>query len=159
MGAVLRALPFLALAALALGGCGSGGESTTPAACLAPKGDYLKALRSAPEEVRLAGETAISDCFGGTQGAGDQAQVGQTVVAVATQLNGAARRDPGGDDAVMLGYLAGAVHEGASRSSGIATDLVRRLDTAARFNPGSGTLGAAFERAFGKGYAAGQEGG
>ena len=60
---------------------------------------------------------------------------------------------------LMLGYLAGAVHEGASHSSGIATDLVRRLDTAARFNPDSGTLGAAFERAFGKGYAAGQEGG
>ncbi len=159
MGAVLRALPLLALAALAAAGCGSGGESATPTACLGPRADYLKALQSAPGEVRLAGDTSISDCFGGTQGAGDQAQVGGTVVGVATELNAAARRDPEGHAAVMLGYLAGAVHEGASHSSGITTDLVRRLDTAARFNPGSGTLGAAFERAFGKGYAAGQEGG
>jgi hypothetical protein len=159
MRAVLRALSLLALAALVVAGCGSSGESATPAACLAPKADYLRALQSAPGEVRLAGETPISDCFSGTQGAGDQAQVGGTAVGVATELNAAARRDPGGNDAVMLGYLAGAVHEGASHSSGIATDLVRRLDAAARFNPGSGTLGAAFERAFGKGYAAGQEGG
>lgn len=159
MGAVLRTLPLLALAALVVAGCGSGGESATPTACLGPRADYLKALQSAPGEVRLAGETPISDCFSGTQGAGDQAQVGGTVVGVATELNAAARRDPRGRDAVMLGYLAGAVREGASHSSGIATDLVRRLDAAARFNPGSGTLGAAFERAFGKGYAAGQDGG
>src|SRR5207342_230793 len=109
------------------------GGSATPTACLTPQAEYLEALESAPGEVRLAGETAISACFSGTQGAGDQAQVGQTVVAVATQLNAAARRDPGGRDTVMLGYLAGAVHEGASHASGIATDLVRRLDTAARF--------------------------
>jgi hypothetical protein len=159
MGAVRRALPLLALAAMSVAGCGSDGDTSTPAACLAPKAGYLKALQSAPGEVRLAGETPISDCFSGTQGAGDQAQVGGTVVSVATELNAAARRDPGGHDSVMLGYLAGAVHEGASHSSGIATDLVRRLDAAARFNPGAGTLGAAFERAFGKGYAAGQEGG
>ncbi len=154
------ASPLIALALVAAAaGCGSSGESATPVACLAPTGEYLKALDSAPGEVRLAGETAISDCFSGTQGAGDQAQVGQTVISAATELNAAARRDPGGQDAVMLGYLAGAVHEGASHASGIAADLVRRLDTAARFNPGGGTLGAAFERAFGKGYAAGQEGG
>jgi hypothetical protein len=159
MGAVLRPLPLLALAVLAAAGCGSSGESATPTACLGPRADYLKALRSAPGEVRLAGETPISDCLSGTQGAGDQAQVGGTVVGVATELNAAARRNPGSRPAVLLGYLAGAVHEGASHSSGIATDLVRRLDAAARFNPGSGTLGAAFERGFGKGYAAGQEGG
>jgi len=36
---------------------------------------------------------------------------------------------------------------------------VRRLDAAARYEPGGGTLGAAFERGFGKGYAAGEQSG
>ena len=54
----------------------------------------------------------------------------------------------------MLGYLSGAVHEGASHASGVDADLVHQLDAAARYEPGGGTLGAAFERAFGKGYAA-----
>jgi hypothetical protein len=156
---VSRAVALSVCIAVAAAGCGSSGESATPVACLAPEGQYLKALEDAPGEVRLAGETAISDCFSGTQGAGDQAQVGQTVIAAATTLNAAARRNPGGREAVRLGYLAGAVHEGAAHASGVAADLVRRLDSAARFNSGSGTLGAAFERAFGKGYAAGQEDG
>jgi hypothetical protein len=56
---------------------------------------------------------------------------------------------------VQLGYLAGAVHEGTTHVPSEA-DLVRRVDSAARYNPGGGTLGAAFERAFGKGYAAGE---
>jgi hypothetical protein len=152
------ALPLIALA-LGCGACGSSTESATPLACLDPTGQYLRALQSAPGEVRLGGGTAISDCFSGTQAAGDQAEVGQTVIQAATELNAAARRNPGGADTVSLGYLVGAVQEGASHASGINADLVRRLDTAARFNPGGGTLGASFERAFGKGYAAGQESG
>jgi hypothetical protein len=152
------ALPLIALA-LGSAGCGSSAESATPIACLAPTGQYLRALQDAPGKVRLGGETAISDCFSGTQAAGDQAQVGQTVIAAATALNAAARRDPGGAETVSLGYLVGAVQEGTSHASGIYADLVRRLDTAARFNPHRGTLGATFERAFGKGYAAGQESG
>jgi len=152
------ALPLIALALL-LAGCGSSTTSETPPACLAPAAQYVRALQAAPGEVRVGGETAISDCFSATQAAGDQAQVGQAVIEAATELNAAARRDPGGADTVSLGYLVGAVQEGASHASGIDADLVRRLDTAARFNPGGGMLGAAFEHAFGKGYAAGQQGG
>ncbi len=140
-------------------GCGSSSDSSTPTACLAPAGQYLEALRAAPGEVRLGGETAISDCFGATQGAGELADVGQTVIQVATQLNADARRDPAGHATVMLGYLVGAVYEGASHTSGADADLVRRLDAAARYEPGGGTLGAAFERGFGKGYAAGEQSG
>lgn len=152
---------FLVSIALVLvaAGCGSGGESATPAACLAPTAEYLRALREAPAEVRLGSGTAISDCFDATQGAGELANVGQTVIEAATRLNARARRDPGGRATVMLGYLAGAVHEGASHTSGADADLVRRLDAAARFSSAGGTLGAAFERAFGKGYAAGEQGG
>jgi len=149
---------LIVLAALAVG-CGSSGDGGTPTACLAPSAQYAKALGEAPGAVRLAGETPISECFGASQGAGDLANVGQTVIKVATQLNYQARRDPGGQATVMLGYLAGAVHEGASHSAGTDADLLRRLDAAARYEPGGGTLGAAFERAFGKGYAAGEQNG
>jgi hypothetical protein len=144
------------LLAVGAAGCGSSGTSSTPGACLEPAGRYLSALRDAPAAVRLDDSTAISDCFSGTQGAGDQADVGKTVIEAATGLNARARRDPGGRATVQLGYLDGAVHEGASHASGVDADLVRRLDTAARFNPHGGSLGAAFERAFGKGYAAGE---
>ena len=136
--------------------CGSSGQSTTPTACFDPVGQYLAALRTAPGAVRLEGSVAISDCFSGTQEAGDQANVGQTVVQAATKLNARARQDPTGDATVQLGYLDGALHEGASHASGIYADLVRRVDAAARFDPGGGSPGASFERAFGKGYAAGE---
>jgi hypothetical protein len=154
-----RALLLFALAASLATGCGSSSDGSTPVACLAPAGQYLKALRSAPGEVRLDGTTAISDCLGASQGAGDLADVGQTLIQVATQLNAQARHDPAGQAAVMLGYLSGAVHEGASHASGADAELVRRLDSATRYEPEGGTLGAAFERAFGKGYAAGEQSG
>jgi hypothetical protein len=156
---VRRVLVIPILLPLLMAGCGSSSESSTPTACLAPAGHYVKALRAAPGEVRLSGGTAISDCLGATQGAGELANVGRTVIQVATALNAEARRNPGGQATVMLGYLAGAVHEGASHAQGADTDLVRRLDAAARYEPGGGVPSAAFERAFGKGYAAGEQSG
>ena len=48
----------------------------------------------------------------------------------------------------------------AAATGGIHRDLVLRLDAAARFpGPGGEPFGAAFERSFGEGYAAGQAGG
>jgi hypothetical protein len=140
------------LALLVLAGCGSKGSTTAPAACLEPVSQYLTALQAAPEPVRLPGDTAISECFTGAE----SPEIGRTAIKAATLLNAQARRDPGGPATVSLGYLNGAVREGASRTGGAEEDLVRRLETAARFNPRGGVLGATFERAFGKGYAAGE---
>jgi hypothetical protein len=151
---VRRTVPALVALAL-LAGCGSSGAEGPPAACLAPAGEYLSALEDAPGEVRLAGGTAISECFTGTEDPG----VGQAAIRAATVLNAKARKNPSGADTVRLGYLDGAVRAGAANAGGADADLVRRLDAAARFSPGGGTLGAAFERAFGKGYAAGEQGG
>jgi hypothetical protein len=147
----LATIGLAVLAAAALAGCGSKASDTAPAACVASAGQYLKALQAAPDAVRLGGETPISDCFTGDE----SPAIGQAVIRAATLLNVAARRDPASPATVRLGYLAGAVHEGTSHVPS-AADLVRQVDTSARYNPDGGTLGAAFERAFGKGYAAGQ---
>ena len=81
------------------------------------------------------------------QTAGDLADVGAVRGPGGTQLSAAARKDPGGDQTLsMLGYLVGAVQAGASETSGIHTDLVRRIEAAARFaKPGAGALARAFE--------------
>jgi hypothetical protein len=101
--------------------------------------------------VRLEGDTPISDCFTGTE----DPNIDHAVIAAASRLNAQARRDPAGPAAVELGYLSGAVRAGTAHVPS-AADLVRRVDTAARYLPGGGTPGAAFERSFGKGYAAGE---
>jgi hypothetical protein len=154
MAGVPRRLPILmilAVVAVLATGCGSKGSTSTPVACAGSSGTYQKALQAAPDAVRLGGETPISDCFTGTE----DPNVAHAVIAAASSLNADARRDPGGPAAVQLGYLAGAVHAGTAHVPSDA-DFVRRVDAAARFNPNGGSLGAAFERAFGKGYAAGE---
>lgn len=152
-------LALTAAASLALGACSDGGGDATPAACLAPSGDYVEALEAAPDEVLLEGETPIGECLVSGQSPADLAEVGESMIGAATELNAAARRDPGGDDTVRLGYLVGAVQRGAAETGGIHADLVRRLDAAARFAPEGERLPVSFERGFGEGYAAGQANG
>jgi hypothetical protein len=154
---VRRSLPAFVACAL-IAGCGSD-DAETPAACLSSTSDYLEALEDAPGEVRLGGTTAISDCIVPSQEGGELSQVGSATVEAATRLNAEARRDPEGEATVQLGYLIGAVQDGAAETGGIHADLVRRLDTAARATEGDEATSAAFERAFGEGYAAAQEGG
>lgn len=152
----IASLLVLASAALLLAGCSKDEGDQTPSACLsATSADYLSALRSAPGQVRLAGDTPISDCLTPSQDGGALAQVGSQMIAAATALNASARRDPTGPETVRLGYLVGAVERGAE---GIHADLVRRLNTAARFSE-RGLQPADFERTFGEGYAAGRESG
>jgi hypothetical protein len=82
------------------------------------------------------------------------------VIDAATELNRRILRDPDPQTILRLGYLVGAVQEGASGTGGIHQDLVLRLDSAARYTGAGGKpFGAEFERSFGHGYAAGQAGG
>ena len=147
---------LIALAALTAAGCGTKQNAHAPAACLVTNEGYLRALQAAPGQVRLAGSTPISDCLVPEQDAGQLANIGHEMVIAATKLNAQARRDPSGAATVQLGYLMGAVSKGADP---IHTDLVRRLNSAARFSASGGTLPASFERAFGRGYAAGHTSG
>jgi hypothetical protein len=147
------------LAALAGAGCGSQGGDSTPVACLEGEATYLEALQAAPGEVKLAGETPISECLAENQQAGDLATVGETLVRTATKLNSEARAEPGGDADLQLGYLTGAAQRGADKTEGIHADLVRRLTVAARFAPGADPLSKEFLATYAEGFEAGHTSG
>lgn len=149
---------LLVLAVAFATGCG-GRDDSTPVACLEGTRVYLDALGAAPGEVLLAGETPISECLTENQEGGELATVGEAMVAAATELNGAARDESGGEAAVRLGYLIGAAQRGAEATEGIHADLVRRLVVAARYAPGDQPLPPDFVRAYRDGFDAGQAGG
>jgi hypothetical protein len=149
---LVACLPLVAL------GCGSQDDST-PVACLEGAAAYEKALRGAPGEVLLSGETPIGDCLAQNQKAGDLARAGEAMIEAATALNAQAREEDGGDAAVQLGYLLGAVQRGAESSEGIHAALVRRLTVAARYAPDKEPLSPAFMRSYEAGYAAGRKDG
>ena len=142
------------VALIALGAGCSSDEEQTPEACLVSSDEYLLALEAAPAEVRLDG-TPISECLTPSQEGGQLARVGEQMILVATELNAEARRDPSGGAALRLGYLIGAITEGADA---IHADLVRRLNSAANFSPDQ-LQPTEFQRDFGRGFAAGQESG
>lgn len=155
----MRARIGIALLALAVfAGCGQPND-TTPVACLEGEGTYLKALSAAPGEVKLGGETLLSECLAENQKAGDLATVGTALVGVATKLNAEARAEPGGEANLRLGYLLGAAERGASQTDGIHAELIRRLTSAARYSPDNRPLPAAFLRVYREGFDAGQAGG
>ena len=141
---------------MALGACGSDEDPETPVACLGSAAEYVRALEAAPGEVRLDGSTPIGACLVPEQEPGTLEGVGRSLVGAASTLNEQARRERGGDAAVQLGYLSGAVDEAADSTGGIHQDLRLRLASAARFVPGGGTLPGSFERSFAEGYAAGR---
>jgi len=159
MRAVRGAVPLFVAVALFAAGCGSSDSGATPSACLAPASAYLKALEGAPGPARLPGGTPISDCLVKNQSAGDLADVGASLVRTGTLLSAAARKDPGGEQTLRLGYLVGAVQAGTSETSGIHTDLARRIQAAARFAKPAGPGARAFGLTYARGYAAGRSGG
>jgi hypothetical protein len=145
----------LGCASLLAAGCSKSENDQAPSACLTGSADYVAALKTAPGEVRLDGNTPISDCLVPDQGGGELERVGGAMIAAATELNAPARRDPSGPEALQLGYLVGAVERGADS---IHADLVRRINAAARFNQRE-RVSPEFERSFGRGYAAGKQSG
>ncbi len=80
-------IALVAVAIVAIAGCGAKKNDLAPAACLVPNQAYLQALERAPAEVRLAGTTPISDCLVPEQDAGQLANIGQEMIVAATKLN------------------------------------------------------------------------
>lgn len=139
-------------------GCGDQDDST-PVACLEGAAAYERALAAAPGEVRLDGETPISECLAPNQTAGDLARVGEAMIEAATELNAEARSEGDGEAAVQLGYLLGAAERGSEESEGIHSDLVRRLTVGARYAPGKQPLSEEFLDSYAEGFDAGRSGG
>src|SRR5262245_15664434 len=155
-GAAASGAVASAVAAVLIAGCGSSQPDQAPVACLVLNQGYLRALERAPAPVRLGGTTPISDCLVPEQEAGQLGTIGHEMIVAATKLNAEARQDPGGPAGLELGYLIGAVSKGADP---IHADLVRRINASAHFSQSGGALPASFERAFGRGYAAGHTSG
>src|SRR3954470_25049985 len=124
-------------ATIVIAGCGNSQDDHAPAVCLGGSQAYLQALAKAPDPVLLGSTTPISDCLVPQQEGGQLATIGQSMIVAATRLNAEARRDPAGPASLQLGYLLGAISKGADA---IHTDLVRRLNSAARFSDTGGTL-------------------
>jgi hypothetical protein len=143
----------------AVSGCGGGQDDSTPVGCLEDAAAYERALQAAPGQVRLDGETSISDCLAPNQTAGDLARVGEAMIEAATDLNAEARSDGGGNAAVQLGYLLGAAERGSEESEGIHSDLVRRLTVAARYAPDRQPLSEEFLSRYEEGFDAGRSDG
>jgi hypothetical protein len=148
---------FLTLALLAVPGCGSADEDTTPVACRSGERAYLEALADAPGAAKLNGGVAISECLVENQSAADIEQVGGTLLLVATDLNESARQDPGGDPPLQLGYLVAALQKGAEETGGIHAELVRRVEAAALFSPAGKPPPPPFDQRYRKGFDAGGE--
>lgn len=145
---------LLTAGVLALAACGSSESDPAPTACQAEAEAYLVALEEAPERALLEGSVPISACLVADQSSGELNTIGAAMIAAATRLNREVQSQPGGEAAVKLGYLVGSVEQAASETGGIHTDLVRRINSAARFSEDGEGLPASFERAFGQAYAA-----
>ena len=152
----LTALLLIALAGLTA--CGSE-NSDTPAACLQGPGAFRTALQKAPAHAELGEGTPISDCLVQNQSAGELASVGSALVRVATGLNAEARAHPAGRAPYELGYLVGSLRRGAEDTAGVHAELLRRVESAARFSPAGKPLPSSFRAAYGRGLRAGLEGG
>ncbi len=154
------ALLLVALGAAFLAGCGgsSAKDERQPVTCRESVSVYLNALRAAPGEVILAGETPISGCLVPTAEEGEIADLGEDALAAATKLNAQARTEPGGPAALQLGYLLGAIARGSAKTAeGVHAELLRRLTVAARFAPEGEPLSPRFLAAYEKGFVAGRD--
>lgn len=156
-------ITLLAAGSLGLSACGSSDPDPVPTACTQGPGAYLEAVEGAPDEVLLDGSVPISDCLAPEQSSGELNAVAEGAIPAATRLNAEVQRRPGSRAAARaatrLGYLVGALEEGASDTAGIHTDLIRRINSAARFSDDPEGLGAEFERAYGAAYQAAREAG
>lgn len=116
-----------AAAAIGAAGCSTDDESPVPVACRSTSSALERALADAPEPVTLDG-TPISECFTRASDPANIQTMGLALTEVAADLSAAARERPNGDAAVRLGYLVGAIREGASGTQGIHDELVRRVE-------------------------------
>jgi hypothetical protein len=133
-------MPLAAGLAAALVACGAEEEATVPLACTDGPDAVQRALADAPAPVTLGG-TPLSECLANARSQGGLQTVGGALVDVASELAPGARSNPGGREALELGYLVGAARRGAV--TGLHDELLRRLEQEL---VGVDTSSEAFER-------------
>jgi hypothetical protein len=141
---------------LCAGGC-TKEPPAMPSACTDTSRDgYERALAAAPGAVRLPGGVAISSCTRRVRSDAELQNLGTVVHGVAESLAERAATRADADAALRLGYLVGAVGAGAERSSGIASELARRVESAtSRVVDGPAEVAAALRRGGAAGRARG----
>jgi hypothetical protein len=144
-----RAALLLVVASLPAA-CGE--EDTPPVAqsCTGEPAEIVTALAAAPEAVELPDGARISDCLRNATTQADLQNVGVALSRAAEDLE-LRMLDGDADAALQLGYLVGAAREGASTTSGVGAELVRRLERSAA----AGELAPRVEAALERGLAAG----
>jgi len=137
---VARTSGAVLITAVALAGCSSERDSM-PAACLDGPQAVGRALERAPAAVTLAGTTKLSTCISRSRTDAELQTLGSTLLGVADGLSQRAATD--NVAALRLGYLVGATRRGVGANPGLATQLGRRLEQAARLDGASAGARAA----------------
>ncbi|MBJ7328466.1 MAG: hypothetical protein JHC95_01125 [Solirubrobacteraceae bacterium] len=140
-----------ALLAAFLVGCGASDEPL-PAACSGGVDDYDRALRAAPEVVRL-GTTPLAECVRRSTSDAELVTIGATLTTVGEELEEHAL-EGSATAAVRLGYLIGATTRAAADTEGIHAELVHRLERSGAAVVGAGVAASA-QQALQRGIAAG----
>jgi hypothetical protein len=123
---VRSVLPIAAALAAGLGACGDSVPSV-PAACTGSSVAALeRALAAAPNQVRLADHSRVSECVDSGARSDQLQAVGFQLTAVADDLAMRASHDR--TAALGLGYLIGAVRRGGGHVNGVAGELIRRIE-------------------------------
>src|SRR3954469_7947257 len=150
--------PTAALAALALlaaAGCGTAERPPLDPACTSSPQAIERALDRAPAPVTVRPGMRLSDCVAAARSDAELQNAGIVLSGAAEHL---AARAKGGDAraGLALGYLVGAARRGAARTTGIQSQLARRMESAAAFvDQGGPAVGAALDRGLRAGRATG----
>lgn len=138
------------LAAGLVGACGATEAPPVAGSCTGDPAAIVTALAAAPAAVELPDGATISACVKNARTGAELQNVGVTFSSAAEDLEARAI-DGDADAAVQLGYLVGAATSGAKTTSGVAAELVHRLERSAGFD-GTAAVDAALEQ----GVAAGE---
>lgn len=131
----MAGLLVAALLALLLAGCATQEDEPMPAACFAAPARVVQALERAPAAVRLAGDTRLSTCVSRAREDGELQALGRALTAAADTLRARVASDPAA--AAGLGYLTAAVRAGVATNQGLATQLGRKVGSAAALPAGA----------------------
>jgi hypothetical protein len=133
--AAMAGLLAAAILVLLLAGCATVEKDPVPAACLGGPASFVRALERAPDDVRLPGGTRLSTCVSNARRDSELQALGLSLTGAADTLRARVASDPAA--AAALGYLTGAVRAGVTANEGLAAELGRKVERAAKLDDGA----------------------